>query len=64
MIWCSSSPSTPVSAIMLKIVAKRLVEAEIILVTCFVVGIIGDSVPFVSWFFPLNSLCFAVPFVC
>lgn len=39
-LW-SSSPSTPISAMMVKIVAYRLVDALIILVTFSVVGIIG-----------------------
>jgi len=38
---CSSSPSTPISAMRVKIVAYRLVEAEIIFVTFSRVGIIG-----------------------
>ena len=40
-VWCSSSPSTPISAISLNIVANLRVVAEIILSTWLVVGIIG-----------------------
>jgi len=40
-VWCSSSPSTPVSAISLNMVANLSVVAEIILFTWSVVGMIG-----------------------
>ena len=40
VLW-SSSPSTPISAISLKIVANLGVEADMMRSTCFVVGIIG-----------------------
>ena len=40
-VWCNSSPSTPISAISLNMVANLKVVAEMILFTWSVVGIIG-----------------------
>jgi hypothetical protein len=40
-VLCSSSPSAPVSVSIVKIVAYLLLDAEIICVTLFVVGIMG-----------------------